>query len=135
MAETIAKRTYPHYENVKLELFKRNDGTHRIKYTGANGHELVVKVSQQKGNGFPEDEFDWLLKDIEREWEKNREQYKGGDRYDCNLHEFQWIVVSQILVLMNDTICGGARYFTEITANNPLSNGVFPPIRTNISTQ
>jgi hypothetical protein len=111
--QTLSKRTFPHYDNVTLELYKRNDGTHRIKYTDPSGHELVFNVSAATSKSIPEDEFEWMIRNIENEWSQNREKYQGSDRYNCNIHEFQWIVVAQMLSYISGTFAGGARHFAN----------------------
>lgn len=113
MANTIAKRTFPHFDNVTIELFRRTDGTHRIKYVGHQGHELVINLCTSTPAPFPEDEFEWLLKDIQTEWDKNRAQYDEYSRHTANTHEFHWIIVKHFLIRMANTIQGGARHFAK----------------------
>lgn len=44
MAETIGKRTFGN--GATMELFKRADGIHRIKYTGLSGDEISFNIDQ-----------------------------------------------------------------------------------------
>lgn len=65
MAETIAKRTF--FEGCYVELFRRNDGTHRIKFTSPEGHEFTLNLdSTLLRCGIPQNTFDEIVYSIDR---------------------------------------------------------------------
>lgn len=124
--QSLSKRTFPRFNNVTLELFKRQDGTHRIKYTGTRGDELVFNLSTNEAmnKAYPEEEFEHIVRDIQDAWNENRKQFKDDHTQGtCNLHEFHWIIVARLLACCNWDFKGGARYFASLGDGSQLEAG------------
>lgn len=78
---TLEKRTF--IDGSSVELFKRNDGTHRIKYLTSEGDELTLNLSTKDWAKMrPEYEFRALIEDAEH-W-ASRDRVCGSDNYLCS---------------------------------------------------
>jgi len=78
---TLEKRTFMNGSSV--ELFQRNDGTHRIKYITYQGDELTLNLSTKDwAKSHPTCEFRTLI-DEAAQW-AGKDRVGGSDDYLCS---------------------------------------------------
>lgn len=67
---TLAKHTFD--TGASLELYQRKDGTHRIKFTGESGDELVLNLHQKEwAKGRPMMEYMDIIQRAERAYNED----------------------------------------------------------------